>query len=67
MRIKEIVRENGSSGGTSSGSISTVNSPLNSPPEGQFFGGNSNSSIYGPIKNNREKRKHAIKRDNITS
>jgi hypothetical protein len=62
MRLKEIIREEGSCG-TSSGSIATVNTPLgsNSPKDGQFFGGNPNSSIYTPIKKNRKKRKSVVK------
>lgn len=61
MKIKDIIRENGSGGGTSSGSISTVNSPIGTPPAGQFFGGDPNSSIYSPIKRHRKKRKNAVK------
>lgn len=50
-----------SCGGTSSGSIATVNSPKGvQPKEGQFFGGNAASSIYGPIKANRRRRKKVV-------
>ena len=55
MNIKPITES--SSGGTSSGSIATVNAPMGMPPEGQFFGGDPNSSIYGKIKKNRARRK----------
>jgi len=57
--------ESASSGATSAGAIATVNDSFDSPKDGQFFGGDPNSSIY-PIKKNREERKkekpkHALK------
>jgi len=53
--------ESASCGGTSSGGIATVNG-TNTPPKGQFFGGDPNSSVYGPIKKNRRKRKNVTPR-----
>jgi hypothetical protein len=46
-----------SCGGTSSGGISTGGFSI-SPSEGQFFGGNINSSIYNTIKKHRKQRKN---------
>jgi hypothetical protein len=53
MKISEIISET-----TSSGCIASVNTPVGGKLEnGQFFGGDMNSSIYGNIKKNRERRK----------
>jgi len=55
------LEESASCGSTSSGSIATVNG-TNTPPSGQFFGGDPNSSVYGKIKRNRRRRKNATPR-----
>lgn len=59
--LENQVAESASCGGTSSGSIAT--SLTGSPSNGQFFGGNPNTSVYGPIKKNRKKRKTIISRN----
>ena len=55
------LEESASCGSTSSGSIATVNG-TSTPPTGQFFGGDPNSSIYGIIKRNRRRRKNVTSR-----
>jgi hypothetical protein len=67
MKIRDLIRETSSGGSTSAGSIASVNSPMGTPPEGQFFGGDPNSSIYKPIKNHRKRRKDASTRNNPAS
>jgi len=59
MRLKDI-KESSSGGSTSAGSIATVNGPIGSPKNGQFFGGDPNASIYGPIKKHRKDRKKEV-------
>lgn len=61
FRKDEDLEESASGGSTSSGSIATVNG-TNTPPSGMFFGGNPNTSVYGPIKRNRRRRKNATTR-----
>ncbi len=57
MKIAEIIKENSSGGSTSAGSIATNMSPQGKISKNNFFGGDPNSSIYGPIKKHRTIRK----------
>jgi len=60
--------ESASGGSTGAGAIATVNTTMNKKiPDGQFFGGDSNASIYGPIKQNREKRKKKVEEEKSIS